>query len=85
MISITTIKKLNAVSTAISLMEDALVSASNFEINDISDEELLKIALDRKSKITSPSALNNYYYTVIRKGVHTLTIRGVRKEEIIKN
>lgn len=85
MISATTIKKLNAVSTAISLMEDSGVSASHFEINDIPDEELIKIAEDRKSKITLPSALNNYYYTVIQKGVHILKIRGVRKEEIIKN
>ncbi len=69
---------------AISLMEDAGVSVSHFEINDISDEEVQEIAKERMTKLGRPNHITPYFCTIIRKGVHTLTIRSTRINTTLK-
>ncbi len=77
MISQPTAKKLNAISVAISLMEDSNVSVAHFEINDLSIDEVKQIAKDRKVILVPPNHFIPYFRTVIKKGVHSLTIRSL--------
>lgn len=79
MIRTETIKKLNAVSLAISLMEESGVDVSYFEINDLPDDEVKAIAEMRETKLGYPHILKPYYNTSITKGTHRLVIRGILK------
>lgn len=80
MLQQSTIKKLNAISLAISLIEEAGVSTANFEINDLPDEEVTKIAQDRESLLIRPSDLKPFLHTTLKKGSYILIIRGIRKK-----
>lgn len=79
-----TVKKLNAISIAISLMEESNVSVAHFEINDLPEEEVKEIAKEKNVPLNRPNHFTDYYRIVIRKGVHTLTIRSARINTSLK-
>lgn len=83
MISTSTIKKLNAVSTSISLMEDSGVSVAEFFINDLTDEEVYEISTDRNVEYLQPTFSAPYFRCIIQKDVYKLHINGVRKKRNI--
>lgn len=80
MISLPTIKKLNAVDTALNLMSEAGIDGISITIDNIPDEEVIQIAEDKKVYVHSPTYMLPYLWIKIQQGRNTVSINGTRKE-----
>lgn len=80
MLSNETMRKFNAISTCISMIQDAGIDKAEFYLKDLEDSEVEQISKDNQTVLYRPSHIGPRYWTEIHKGVCRIYVQGREKE-----